>query len=189
MSPAHYGQQPASASALPAIYADDDAFQLPGAFNPFLSPRHLSPLPSQWAGSPFQEGGDVIRWSGIDLLTQFPPSTCPEPQWSFPWPSPSGSSVSFGPPACVDGCTSHSDEAHAAMRLLQSPEVMRDPFLSDGWQPDSNIAPESWFSLPDGQVSPGGSPWPAAASPVQGRLSLPTTGPTEQNPDLLKICR
>lgn len=97
--------------------------------------------------------------------------------------------MSFETCASADASSLPSGDYHAAMQLLCSPEIPTDPFFNDAWQPDVNFDPSSWFSIPDEQASSGGSPWPAAVSQAQGLVSMSTMAPTQQTPDLLRICR
>jgi len=183
VSPAQYIRHSTSGTPLPAIYAEDCAFQLPATFDPSLSPRHLPPVPAQWAGTTLQEGGDIIRWSGIDLLTQLPPSTLSEPQWGFPWSSPPASSGSFEP--SVHNLEPAIHEADVAM--AGSPELTQGSFF-DEWQPGGHIDADSWFSIPNGQSSPEGSPLLATGAPFQRLPSQPVMALGKQSPDLLEIC-
>lgn len=126
-----------------------------------------------------------MRWSGIDLLTQFPaPSAPSQAQWTFPWSTTSGATQHAGLPACVDS----PENVHTTMQLFQSTQSNGDQYLNADWQPDRSTGASSWLTLWDNQTTPGGTPWPAV-SPVQVPLSLPTIAPIQQNADLLKICK
>lgn len=176
-------------SPIPSLYADP-TFDLPGAYEPY-PPRHISPLPPQWTGSPSLENGEAIRWSGIDLLTQFPPSvSSPSPNpWelSLSWPVPTGGPESRQVSPCGNGSTSEVEDVNAAMQLMQASQGMFDPFMIAEYDP-SRGAEEAmaWFTIPENQTS-SRSLWPVGNSPMEELLDLPAP-PTQQDADLLKIC-
>jgi hypothetical protein len=186
-SPSHNNRhQHISGSPLPATYAEDATFLLDAAFDPFLVPRHMSPLPGQWTGAAFQESGNAMRWSGIDLLTQLPSSTSSGPQWSLAWAPSLGGSISFDSGLDDSQSGMHTGCTHAPMPGTSG--LIHNPPPASDWLPDGEIDSDSWFFLPNAPLSPQESPRPVARSHSQSLPCLPVLTSAQQSPDLLRIC-
>lgn len=82
---------------------------------------------------------------------------------------------------CEEGCTSHSDEVHDAIRTLHAYRPGQNHWTSPGWAPQS-----AWTLVP--AMSPGASnfSWPVPG-PAQPLIPVPAAQ-AMQNSELLSIC-
>lgn len=172
--------QHSAASTLSVLYAEDAAFQLAGACEPLLATRQPSPLHAPYLESQAQQIGEVVKWSGIDLLTRFPgcPSASHSP-WSFSWASaPGGVEPSQLP------CAIPSDAVLGSNFFPQSIQDISNQFTNEEWHPDRADEVLSWLMIWGSEAS-SGSPW-SVANPAPELINLPVV-PAMQNSDLFRI--
>ncbi|KXX74417.1 Oleate activated transcription factor 3 [Madurella mycetomatis] len=152
--------------------SDNETFR-----HPYLP--QISPLPSPWNQHSSRDAGEMpARRPGFDTpghsLTTSSPS-------AYAWSTDRGNLATLIS-SCDDGCTSHSDEIHDAVRTLRVYRPTSMPWPSDGWSSESNTWTVSPV-LPPGDV--GGVPWPVA-NPAQELVHLPVAQ-TMKNAELLSI--
>ncbi|KAK3941271.1 oleate activated transcription factor 3 [Diplogelasinospora grovesii] len=185
-------QQPAftvPVSLLPSTLAtgnNEPRFEIDGVQNPLLPLRQPSPLPSSWVKRHGENVGEiVVRWSGVDVMTQLP---APSPQSGHGYSNSSlentGGLTPGMPMLCEEGCTVHSEAIHDAVKLLRAYHAIPDRFFFNNggtWNPN-NTWTMTW-EIPPG--SGGSGLWPLA-SPAQELVHLPIA-PTAQNAELLRL--
>jgi hypothetical protein len=149
--------------------------------------RQPSPLPSSWVKRHGENVGEiVVRWSGVDVMTQLPASS-PQPGhgYSNSLLQNTGGLAPGMSMLCEEGCTVHSEAIHDAVKLLRAYHAIPDRFFFNNggtWNPN-NTWTMTW-EIPPG--SGGSGLWPLA-SPAQELVHLPIA-PTAQNAELLRLC-
>lgn len=138
-----------------------------------------SPLTSPWSHRGSGKMGDSFPpWPGLDVMGQ--PSTPPSPG-QYAW-STDVSSISMCILACQEGCTSHSDEVHDAIRTLRAYRSTPGHWAGGNRTLGSNTWTLAPAALPDAD----GIAWPLASlSPELPHHPVPQT---MQNSELLSIC-
>jgi hypothetical protein len=154
-------------------------------------------LPIRFPGSPSLRG-EVVRWSGIPEITQYPNSNTPSGSRN-PSPSSWDRTLSVGSSAprleglanCDDDCDRHSETVHDALRLLRARHMIPFKFLGPVWDPRNLDDFMAWlravtWTAKDSQGEPHGN-LSQLASPTQDLAHLPIPA-TRLNTELLKIC-
>ena len=137
----------------------------------------------------------MVRWSGIDVLTQYPgseagPSTA-DP-WTHNWPSGHGNARYEEMPDCDDDCNRHSESVHDAFRLLRARQMIPFRFVGNDWGPQSTDDLLAWLRImtwtsKDGDAQRHGN-LHQISSPAQDLAHLPIPA-TRLNAELVRICK
>ncbi|KAJ9141711.1 Oleate activated transcription factor 3 [Pleurostoma richardsiae] len=138
---------------------------------------------SRWPEGIGDDSGEIVRWSGIDIETQFPGATSLGP-WINQWTSAPGSLGPAGLPVCGENCTLHSDAIHDAVRLLQVRSAVPDLYFNDQWHPGKTDEILSW--LVDKQQPSLTGHALQMSNPLEDLAHLPIPV-TRQNAELLRI--
>ncbi|KAL1881449.1 hypothetical protein VTK73DRAFT_3734 [Phialemonium thermophilum] len=173
-------------SPLPALLSADASCGKVGSRQLSNNRRPLGGDASRTLDLGFQSGwasGPVVKWSGVDIQTQFPRVELPSNPWVCPWTSAPGSLAPTGLPACNSSCTLHSSALHDAFRLLQETRAFPRHFTDTEWHPERVEEVLCWLMALD--PTPSYVPR-SLGSAVQQLSQLPIT-PTEQNATLLRI--
>jgi hypothetical protein len=140
-----------------------------------------SPLVSPWGQQRNGEGvgGGVSGWPGFDIFA-LPPT--PSLAGQYAW-STDQQTLSMTISACEEGCTSHSDEVHNAIRTLQAYGSVQNHWTtSSNWSQDYS----AWTLVPAVPPETGAISWPVEA-PGQGLGRMPAPQ-VMQDDELLTVC-
>lgn len=141
---------------------------------PLLPLRPTSPGSSSWGRRP---GDEVLpRWSPAESSSQSPGPTSPIPYY---W-STSRSSLTSHVLSCENGCTSHSQDVHEAIAMLQAYPSTASRVDLAGWGP-APLGP--WQSSSGGMAGSWGTP---GTSPEL--MPIPVAR-TMQDSELLATCK
>jgi len=175
-----------SVSPLPTTSSDDGTYEPPTTSAAALSSGKKASTGMQWGDWHGREAGEIARWSGIDVATQFPGLVSTQNPWNNPWTATTSNLGTSGLPVSDDTYTTHPDSIHDTISsLLQAPQSIPSRFTSDGWHPEKTDDLISWLMTFDISASYS-DPWPMA-NPEQELTNL-LVAPTKQNTDLLRIC-
>lgn len=150
-----------------------------------LSLRPKAPLQMPWPELHDPKVGEVVRWSGIDVPTQFPGLVSSQNPWNSPWAAAPGTLGPSGLPVCDDTCAMHQDAAYDVPSPLPGTQTIPSRFSSAEWHPANTDEVISWIANFD--ISTSYSHLWLAASPAEEVPHLPAA-PTKQDTDLLRIC-
>jgi hypothetical protein len=131
-------------------------------------------------GAKHEEPSELVSWSGINILTQFPEVISSGKSKTTRW----GGVTSSKLPDCKPGCTEHTDTLHNAIELLKhSHTVSGQMFQSWKWESKNPLEDISWLEAADaiGDIY-------TLSSPV-GQLDNLPVAPTTLNAQLLQICK
>jgi hypothetical protein len=120
------------------------------------------------------------NWPGYDLFGQSPTMSSTE---EYGW-STDQQSLSMSVIGCDEGCTSHSNEVHEAIRTLQA---CRSPIHNQWASSNWTLGYSAWSLAPAMYPEPGGISWPVA-DPDQVLVQVPVTQPMG-DAELLMICK
>ncbi|KAL8392371.1 hypothetical protein RB595_002528 [Gaeumannomyces hyphopodioides] len=196
--PAGSDPQPAfTLSTIPAGFGEDGSLERPGVQQqPLLQ---IGQVASEWididpaAAQSWRErmcsgfdAGELVRWTGIDILTQFPgPSTYEALPWmtSPGQPGPGPANI-----LCSSKCEIHPQlaKATAAMMNVRSPVI--DRFMGGNWNPGRTEEIVSWLMTLDTSARLGAPSSRPPGDIVNQDMSLVPVLATKQNADLLRIC-
>ncbi|KAL8392369.1 hypothetical protein RB595_002528 [Gaeumannomyces hyphopodioides] len=195
--PAGSDPQPAfTLSTIPAGFGEDGSLERPGVQQqPLLQ---IGQVASEWididpaAAQSWRErmcsgfdAGELVRWTGIDILTQFPgPSTYEALPWmtSPGQPGPGPANI-----LCSSKCEIHPQlaKATAAMMNVRSPVI--DRFMGGNWNPGRTEEIVSWLMTLDTSARLGAPSSRPPGDIVNQDMSLVPVLATKQNADLLRI--
>lgn len=174
-----------SVSPLPTTSSDEGAYDGPSTYDPALSSGKRASAEVPWNDLHGQGDGEVARWAGIDVATQFPGLVLTQNPWNSPWTATSGSLGSPGLPVSEDVGTSQPGSVHDTISLLQGTQSLPSRFTSTGWHPEKTDDLISWLMTFDVSTSYN-EHWPVAGT-AEELTHLPVAQ-TKQNTDLLRIC-
>lgn len=151
---------------------------------PSNAPRRSSPLSSAskpWGGYHGENvsiGEIAAPWPCVDVLNQPPGPIYPSP---YAW-STTQSTLSTYILVCEEGCTSHSDDVHEAVAMLQAYRSTANQLSPGHWSPETG----AWVPGQSSTNAGGGRFWSTSGNP-QG-LVHPSMSQPMQNSDLLTTC-
>ncbi|KAL8418761.1 hypothetical protein RB594_002101 [Gaeumannomyces avenae] len=199
--PAGTDPQPAfTLSTIPAGFGEDEGLEGAGVQQqPLLQ---IGQVASEWidldvaaAARSWRErmcsgfdAGELVRWTGIDILTQFPGPSAYE---ALPWMASPGLPTAGGPgPAdilCSSKCEIHPQlaKATAAVMNVRGPAI--DRFMSGSWNLGRTEEIVSWLMTLDTSARLGGPSGQAAGDAAHQDMSMVPVPATKQNADLLRI--
>jgi len=120
-------------------------------------------------------------WAGVGSLS---PSSGSSPFGPYAW-STSKSSLSASILACEEDCASHSQDVHAAVKMLRMYRPSSGQLTQGGWNADPNF----WATSFDVPPVAGGGMWPMGAPlPAPGVLGVTPMPLTVQTSELLATC-
>ncbi len=142
-------------------------------------PQHSPLASSPWSHRGSEDMGDSFtHWPGFDVVGQ---SSTPASTGQYAWSTePSNISMCILP--CEDGCTSHSDEVHGAIRALRAHRPTPSQWASGNWSSGG----QAWTLAPAMLPDAGNIAWPFASHTPE-LAHLPVAQPM-QNSELLSIC-
>lgn len=122
----------------------------------------------------------LSSWPGYDPFGQ-PPTPVSTAQYAW---NTDQQSLSMSVIGCDEGCTSHSDEVHDAIRTLQAcRSPIHNLWASSNW----TLGHSAWTLAPTMYPEPGGISWPVAGS-GPGLVQVPVTQ-AMGDAELLSICK
>lgn len=162
------------------MYSEDEVCQRLAACNFAVvqKPRLLSP----WSEPRSLTDGEVARWSGIDVATQFPGGASFENPWNSPWTAAPGTAK----PLCNNACAPLPGVSCEAMSPpLQGMQTLPSRFFSAEGYPVETDEAISWVSAP--VISASYSDFWPVENTDRETPPIPIA-PTEQNIELLRTC-
>lgn len=124
----------------------------------------------------------MIPWPGFGFFGQPSPAAPVTPPGQYAW-STDHEIISMSILACEEGCTSHSEDVHDAIRTLRAYRAVPNHHLAiGGW----NAGAYAWTMVPTAMPGAGDIQWPVA-TPAQELVHLPVPQ-TMQNAELLSTC-
>ncbi|KAK3901686.1 oleate activated transcription factor 3 [Staphylotrichum tortipilum] len=148
-----FPQRPAFAvSPSPSAHARSGGFNPEALRQPPIS--QPSPLFPPWNPQPqnSEDVGDLL-WPGFDFFGQSPtPTLTAQHAWSADQQSLFTSII-----GCEEGCTSHSEDVHDAIRILHAYRPGQSQWAGNSWAPAS-----AWTLVPAMSFGTSGLSWPGA---------------------------
>jgi hypothetical protein len=184
-------QRPAFAvSPFPPTLSADGPFDT----EPFQQSTLSQPLAPPWAqrGGSQGIGESPAQWPGFELRVSSHSPTNPAAE-QYAWSTEPGT-LYWLVTACEDDCTQHSNEVHAAVRILRahrSGSRHWDTTDTSSWNPENNSWPVARGFTPSSSSSSNNNNnifW-SAADPTQGLIHLAgAQNHAMRNSELLSIC-